>query len=1229
MPVCVTSTCVISICATSGCVMSVCVCGLNLYDVKLCDVNLCDVNLCDVNLCDVKLCDVNLCDVNLCDVKLCDVNLCDVNLCGVNLCDVKLCDVNLCDFNLCDVNLCDVNLCDVKLCDVNLCDVNLCDVKLCDVSVRVCDVNLCGVCLCDVNLCDVNLCDFNLCDVNLCDVNLCDVKLCDVNLCDVNLCDVKLCDVSVRVCDVNLCGVCLCDVNLCNANLCAQLPQTQFTHSKAPNPRASKTSTQNFRTSYWHSYPKRNLHTARRQTRMLARHPRKIFAPPIGTAAPNAIYTQQGTKPACQQDIHTNFSHLLSAQLPRTQFTRASRQTRMPGRHRRKPPNPDCQEDINAKFSHLLLAQLPRTQFTHSAPPNPHASNTSRKNFRSSYWHSYPERNLHRARRQTRMPAGHQRKIFAAPIGTATPSAIYTQQAAKPACQQDINAKFSQLLLAQLPRTQFTQSTPPNPHASKTSTQNLRSSYWHSYPEQHLHTARPQTRMPATHPHKIFAAPIGTATPNSIYTQQAAKPECQQDINAKFSQLLLAQLPRTTFTHSKAPNPNASNTSTQNFRTSKSHAQALQVPRLPRKSSGRAAEPKTRQSVHQTPRKCSKPHACHAKAAAERRSPKRAKAYIRPRASAPSPTPATQKQRKSGGAQNAPKRTPDPAQALQVPGLARKSSGRAAEPKTRQSVHQTPRKCSKPHACHAKQRQSGGAQNAPKRTSDPAQKCSKSHACHAKAAAKRRSPKRAKAYIRPRASAPSPTPATQKQRQSGGAQNAPKRTSDPAQMLQVPRLPRLPRKSSGRAAEPKTRQSVHQTPGKCSKPHACHAKAAAERRSPKRAKAYIRPRASAPSPTPATQKQRQSGGAQNAPKRTSDPGQVLQVPRLRRLPRKSSGRAAEPKTRQSVHQTPGKRSKPHACHAKAAAERRSPKRAKAYIRPRASAPSPTPATPAAQKQRQSGGAQNAPKRTSDPGQALQAPRLPRKSSGRAAEPKTRQSVHQTPRKCSKSHACHAKAAAERRSPKTRQSVHQTPGKCSKPHACHAKAAAERRSPKRAKAYIRPPWSATSPTPATQNAAAKAASSCVMSSCVMSSCVMSMMSSTCAMSSCVMSSCVMSTCVMSSHVMSSSVMSSYVMCVCVVCLCVFMLHCVMWCEAMWCEAVWREAVWCQAVWCVYCVVVLLCVLMFDVVLCEEEGEARKRGGGVRRRCQPKNKNPTRQCGEQGLLRTVSMGINIFR
>ena len=222
--------------------------------------------------------------------------------------------------------------------------------------------------------------------------------------------------------------------------------------------------------------------------------------------------------------------------------------------------------------------------------------------------------------------------------------------------------------------------------------------------------------------------------------------------------------------------------------------------------------------------------------------------------------------------------------------------------------------------------------------------------------------------------------------------------------------PRLPRKSSGRGVETKRRQSVHQTPCRCSKSHACHAKAAAEQRRPNDAKAYIRSSADAPRPTPATQKLRQNRGDQTTPKRTSDPLQMHQAPRL---PRKSSSRTAETKRRQSVHQTSCRCSMPHACHAKAAAERRRPNDAKAYITPPADAPSPTPAT---QKQRQSGGHQTTPKRTSDFLQMLQVPRLPRKSSGRAAETKRRQSVHQTSCRCTKSHVCHAKAAAERRRP---------------------------------------------------------------------------------------------------------------------------------------------------------------------------------------------------------------------
>ena len=1141
MPVCVTSTCVMSVCVcgVNLCDVSVCVCGVNLYDVKLCDVNLCDVNLCDVDLCDVKLCDVNLCDVNLCDVKLCDVNLCDVNLCGVNLCDVKLCDVNLCDFNLCDVNLCDVNLCDVKLRDVNLCDVKLCDVKLCDVSVRVCDVNLCGVCLCDVNLCDVNLCDFNLCDVNLCDVNLCDVKLCDVNLCDVNLCHVKLCDVSVRVCDVNLCGVCLSDVNLCNANLCAQLPQTQFTHSKAPNPHASKTSTQNFRTSYWHSYPKRNLHTARRQTRTPARHPHKIFAAPIGTATPNAIYTQQGTKPACQQDIDATFSHLLLAQLPRTQFTHskppnpharktstqnvrnsywhsypernlhtARRQTRMPAGHQRKifaapigtaTPNtiytqqgakPACQQHISTEFSQLLLAQLPRTQFTHSKAPNPHGRNTSTQNFRNSYWNSDPKHNLHTARRQTRTPATHPHKIFAPPIGTATPNTIYTQQGAKPECQQHISAKFSQLLLAQLPGTQFTHSKAPNPHASNTSAQNFRSSYWRSYPEHNLHTARRQTPMAGTHQHKIFATPIGTATPNTIYTQQGAKPACQEDINTKCSQLLLEQRPRTQFTHSKAPNPHARKTLTQNVRNSYWNSDPehnLHTARRQTRMPGR----------HQ--------HKIFAAPIGTEAATKNvAKAYIRPLADAASPTPATQKSSGQCGGPRTPKRTSDPVQTQQVPRLPRKSPAASAAARAHQSVHQTPCRCSKSHACHAKVQR-------------PARRPAHTKA-YIRPRADAANPTPAKAYIRPRAEAASPTPATQKSSGQRGGPRTPKRTSDPVQMQQVPRLPR---KSPAASAAARAHQSVHQTLRRRSKSHACHAKVQRPMRRPAHTKAYIRPRADAASPTPATQKSSGQRGGPRTPKRTSDPVQTQQVPRL---PRKSPAASAAARAHQSVHQTPCRCSKSHACHAKVQRPARRPAHTKAYIiRPRADAASPTPATQKSNGQR---GGPRTPKRTSDPVQMQQVPRLPRKSPAASAAARAHQSVHQTPCRCSKSHACHAKAAAV---------------KLCDVKLCDVKL----RDVKLRDVNLR-------------DVNLRDVKQCDVKLCDV--------------------------------------------CCVVVCVCVLMLlYSVMWCEAMWCEAVWREAVWCVKLCdvklCDVCIVLLCCCVCWYYCIVWKQEKHRKRGGGV--------------------------------
>ena len=187
---------------------------------------------------------------------------------------------------------------------------------------------------------------------------------------------------------------------------------------------------------------------------------------------------------------------------------------------------PACQQDINTKF-YLLLAQLPRTQFTHSNAP-------------------------------TRMPGRHQRKIFASPIGTATPNAIYTQQRAKPEWQEDINAKFSHLPLAQLPRKHLHTATRQTRMPGRRQRKIFASPIGTATPRRQrkifaspigtatpnaIYTATRQTRMPGRHQHKIFASPIGTATPNAIYTQQRAKPGCKEDINAKFSHLLLAQLP--------------------------------------------------------------------------------------------------------------------------------------------------------------------------------------------------------------------------------------------------------------------------------------------------------------------------------------------------------------------------------------------------------------------------------------------------------------------------------------------------------------------------------------------------------------------------------------------------------------------------------------------------------------------------------------------------------------
>ena len=156
------------------------------------------------------------------------------------------------------------------------------------------------------------------------------------------------------------------------------------------------------------------------------------------------------------------------------------------------------------------------------------------------------------------------------------------------------------------------------------------------------------------------SAPIGTATPNAIYTQQAAKLACQEDINTQKQRqsggaqnaskrtsdpvfLLECHLAQVAWslsvlslslctTSRLAPWTRGESNRGLGPKTPKRTSdpvQVLQVPRLPRKSSSRAA-PTTRQSVHQTPCKCSKFHACHAKAAAERQSPKRQKSFFFP-----------------------------------------------------------------------------------------------------------------------------------------------------------------------------------------------------------------------------------------------------------------------------------------------------------------------------------------------------------------------------------------------------------------------------------------------------------------------------------------------------------------------------------------------------------------------------------------------------------------------
>ena len=249
----------------------------------------------------------------------------------------------------------------------------------------------------------------------------------------------------------------------------------------------------------------------------------------------------------------------------------------------------------------------------------------------------------------------------------------------------------------------------------------------------------------------------------------------------------------------------------------------------------------------------------------------------------------------------------------------------------------------------------------------------------------------------------------------------------------------------------------------CTKSHACHAKATAERWRPNDARAYIRPLAVHQVPRLPCKSHRQSGGDQGTPGRTSDSLAVHQVPRLRRKTHrqsggyqgtpgrtsdplhctkshachaKATGRAAETKGRQGVHPTPCSAPSPTPAMQKPPAERRRPRDARVYIRPLAV--HQVPNLPRKSHQ-QSGGDQGTPGRTSDSLQCSKCRACHAKATGRAAKTKGRQGVHLTP--CREPSAAPAtqNPPAERRRPRDARGVHPTPWRSTKCRACHAKA----------------------------------------------------------------------------------------------------------------------------------------------------------------------------------------------
>ena len=229
------------------------------------------------------------------------------------------------------------------------------------------------------------------------------------------------------------------------------------------------------------------------------------------------------------------------------------------------------------------------------------------------------------------------------------------------------------------------------------------------------------------------------------------------------------------------------------------------------KATGRAAETKGRQGVHPTPWQSTKRRTCHAKATG--------------RAAETKPHLPRKSHRHSGGDQGTPGRTSDPLAEHQVPHLPRKSNP-----------------------------QTGGDQGTPGRTSDPWQS-TLSHACHAKDTGRAAKTKGRQGVHPTPCRAPSAAPAMQKQ---PADRRRPRDASAYIRPL-----------ATGRPAETKGRQRVHPTPGSAASAAPATQKPPAQRRRPMDARAYIRPLA----PHLPRKRDRQSGGDQGTPGRTSDPWQ--------------------------------------------------------------------------------------------------------------------------------------------------------------------------------------------------------------------------------------------------------------------------------------------------------------------------------------------------------------------